>query len=261
MLDGLKTIGAYTLHGFAVGTGAGLTLGKFDGTNACTFSLPFAKYVPFASQPEVNQESCLLVPSVVLGVVGGTLGLVAGTVHVVARSLFFRSSSENPSLDALKQEAEDFVKNLDYDRAFQTKEEMQEYILSYMNSILDDPKFQSNPQKYVSEWIEKRGYTEELRIPEDIALQFFRRELDGVPKSDYQHCENFRYRLTHRKPLKVDTIPYHLRKELLAECEQKLKDARIEKRSPDVFSGCGTAAMYWILRYEEAVKALQQSLS
>lgn len=55
----------------------------------------------------------------------------------------------------------------------QTYAEGDDRLLKYINKILNDQKFQSNPRGYLDTWKEKRGYTEEFREPEDQARGFF----------------------------------------------------------------------------------------
>jgi hypothetical protein len=51
--------------------------------------------------------------------------------------------------------------------------ESDENLLEYIQDILQDDKFQANPKGYLADWKKKRGYTEELRMPEDQARKFF----------------------------------------------------------------------------------------
>lgn len=46
-------------------------------------------------------------------------------------------------------------------------------LFDYIKDILNDRKFQANPKGYLAEWRERRGYTEEYRVPEDAARTFF----------------------------------------------------------------------------------------
>lgn len=46
-------------------------------------------------------------------------------------------------------------------------------LLNYINKILTDEKFQSNPRGYLDAWRERRGYTEVFKMPEDQARRFF----------------------------------------------------------------------------------------
>lgn len=42
----------------------------------------------------------------------------------------------------------------------------------YVLTILDNPKFQKNPNSYMKKWQKERGHTEKLRIPDDLAHGF-----------------------------------------------------------------------------------------
>ena len=51
--------------------------------------------------------------------------------------------------------------------------ESAENLLKYIQDILYDQEFQSNPQGYLDEWREQRGSSQQLKFPEDIAREFF----------------------------------------------------------------------------------------
>lgn len=55
--------------------------------------------------------------------------------------------------------------------------EKPDVLLSYIINVLNDPQFQNNPKEYLKNWKQKRGNTEEFRIPEDQAMIFFEREV------------------------------------------------------------------------------------
>lgn len=46
-------------------------------------------------------------------------------------------------------------------------------LLKYINKVLMNVEFQSNPQGYLKAWRKRRGQTEEYRVPEDDAHSFF----------------------------------------------------------------------------------------
>lgn len=50
-------------------------------------------------------------------------------------------------------------------------------LLDYITKILNKPEFQADPEKYMKDWKQKRGNTEEFRIPEDQAMSFFENEV------------------------------------------------------------------------------------
>lgn len=56
-------------------------------------------------------------------------------------------------------------------------------LFNYIDKILSDRKFQSNPQNYLHAWKERRGYTHEFRMPEDQARLFFD-QFDFVKNQD-----------------------------------------------------------------------------
>jgi len=68
-------------------------------------------------------------------------------------------------LQSMKKKAEVFAKQHPYN---------DKKILEYINNILDDKTFQTNPKGYLNEWRERRGSSEDRRMPEDQALGFFR---------------------------------------------------------------------------------------
>ena len=50
-------------------------------------------------------------------------------------------------------------------------------LLNYITEILNNSEFQADPEKYMRDWKERRGGTEEFRIPEDQAIFFFENEV------------------------------------------------------------------------------------
>lgn len=48
-----------------------------------------------------------------------------------------------------------------------------QHAVDWINEIYGNNEFKKNPHMYVKNWIEKRGFTEEFRIPEDIMLDAF----------------------------------------------------------------------------------------
>lgn len=63
------------------------------------------------------------------------------------------------NLNEMREKAAKFAKN----------EEVRKYVVN----ILESSKFQADPHKYVDRWVERRGMTEEYRLLEDPALNFF----------------------------------------------------------------------------------------
>lgn len=63
-------------------------------------------------------------------------------------------------------------------------------ILNYLREILENPDFQNDPFKYMKAWKERRGNTEELRLPEDPVRGFLKNEIKNNNK-------NFAIKLTH----------------------------------------------------------------
>lgn len=68
--------------------------------------------------------------------------------------------NSNFDLDEMHAKAKVYAKN-------------DERLLNYIQDILNDPKFQANPKRYLADWGKKRGSTEEFRMPEDQARMFF----------------------------------------------------------------------------------------
>jgi hypothetical protein len=66
---------------------------------------------------------------------------------------------------SLIKEAEEFAKDHPQNKNNNLK--------NFIVNILDNKKFQSNPEQYLKKWKDFRGNTEEFRIPEDIAMRFF----------------------------------------------------------------------------------------
>jgi hypothetical protein len=60
--------------------------------------------------------------------------------------------------------ANTFVNN-----SYYSSEQLREYI----DNILNDAVFLSDPKAYMQAWTKRRGYTEEFRMPEDVARGFF----------------------------------------------------------------------------------------
>ena len=58
-------------------------------------------------------------------------------------------------------------------------------LLSYITKILNDSQFQSDPENFMKNWKQKRGGTEEFRIPEDQGMIFFEKEVLPNIKFDY----------------------------------------------------------------------------
>lgn len=92
-----------------------------------------------------------------------------------AEDVFYQGASWLPlSIDDLTRQAEIYAKEhyiLTFFHA--NKEEASDQILNYIKEILYDSDFQKDPKAYMEAWKLRRGTTEELRIPEDIAAEFF----------------------------------------------------------------------------------------
>ncbi|MBS4168513.1 hypothetical protein [Parachlamydia sp. AcF125] len=50
-------------------------------------------------------------------------------------------------------------------------------LLVYIEKVLNDPLFQANPENFMKDWKQRRGNTEEFRMPEDQAMIFFETEI------------------------------------------------------------------------------------
>jgi hypothetical protein len=50
-------------------------------------------------------------------------------------------------------------------------------LLKYINNKLEKKEFQTNPRVFMDKWKKERGFTDELRVPEDQAMAFFEREV------------------------------------------------------------------------------------
>ena len=69
------------------------------------------------------------------------------------------------------------VKGSDFSNFFDTPEEAEQInqsAVEMMNTIFDDPLYQSDPIMYLKRWIEERGDEEDYRIPEDQMLKIFK---------------------------------------------------------------------------------------
>lgn len=72
----------------------------------------------------------------------------------------FHTQTPSFNLEEMKKKAETFSRD-------------RQEVLTYIVNILNDSKFQENPQKYISDWTKKRGSSEIYKFPEDSARDFF----------------------------------------------------------------------------------------
>ncbi|WP_166156186.1 MULTISPECIES: hypothetical protein [unclassified Neochlamydia] len=50
-------------------------------------------------------------------------------------------------------------------------------LLKYIHNKLETKEFQTNPRVFMDKWKKERGFTEEVRVPEDQAMAFFERKV------------------------------------------------------------------------------------
>lgn len=82
----------------------------------------------------------------------------------------YTSNVQQPSFDleGMLKKAQEFSENKA--EKFSVRADL---ISNYINKILNDEEFQSNPRDYLDAWRFRRGKAENFRIPEDLALSFF----------------------------------------------------------------------------------------
>jgi hypothetical protein len=80
-----------------------------------------------------------------------------------------------------KKSVEDFLKKM---KIYAEKQSIgsSASLHDFMIKILKDSKFQEDPGKYIQQWKQKRGGSEEFRMPEDQALLFFEKEISYLKR-------------------------------------------------------------------------------
>lgn len=71
---------------------------------------------------------------------------------------------------------EDNISLLEKAKIFAAESANPSEVLAYIKNVLDNSSFQQNPQLFVINWRQERGNSEEWRIVEDSALEFFEQE-------------------------------------------------------------------------------------
>lgn len=101
----------------------------------------------------------------ILAIASLALGFLAAC-YVIKHCCFQAKSLKTPK-DEVEERIAKLIAQADNYAASNSK------LDQYIATILKDPEFQKDAYTYMKDWREKRGKTEELRHPEDAALNFF----------------------------------------------------------------------------------------
>jgi hypothetical protein len=111
-------------------------------------------------------------------------------------------------------------------------------VIEYIHQkVFDKPKWQENPRQFLKEWEKKRGGTEELRIPEDDALEIVRQMVATIPKTDLEKKDE-KEKLKFQSLLKIKEIEKYL--DMLRDLHSKQKYEQVlEKEVPEPLDNIG----------------------
>lgn len=105
------------------------------------------------------------------GIAVGVAGIVMGAAKEKIRSVNLQKHCDNIPFSGFR-----IVKKGEDLHMLKKVEEFakgDKEVLKYIQDILNNDRFKSNPKRYLDEWKIKRGTTEEFRWPEDEARMFF----------------------------------------------------------------------------------------
>jgi len=131
-----------------------------DGSEGCT--------------PSENKSSCLSTAFKIftyilsLGIFPLLAILINLTVRACSKFHYIEEASVL-TMDQMRQRANEYAAQDEFGDGTQ--------LLDFITEILEKPDYQRNPQQYVSAWNARRGDTEEVRYPEDLALFFFKENI------------------------------------------------------------------------------------
>lgn len=132
-------------------------------------------------------------------------------------------------------------------------------MLEKIYKLLENTKFQSNPEKYLTNW-EQGVSRRSLNVTvNDLAILFLKNEFIPEKKSFIDYLTEWDQALTHNrfpsevKLPEVETIPETIRSELLNCYQERLDKLKNPNR---IKPWCGTHDRFWMHQYERAIEAL-----